>query len=79
MAAVQDGYLLNKSVIRSPVGGLALTRCTQAGVLVRGGIIRPRYTFKRTERAPGEFMVRLMQRQKLCSCVPHTDVLYLLH
>ena len=54
---MQDGYLLTKSVLRSPVGGHVLTRCMQAGVALRGSKIRPRYSFKRTEKAPGEFLV----------------------
>lgn len=66
VAAVQDGYLLNRSVLRSPVGGLVLTRCTQAGVALKGANIRPRYAFKRTERNPGEFTVEDLSH-------PHTS------
>ena len=53
MAAVQDGYLLSKSVTRSQLGGQALSRCILAGVKARGAVVRPRFAFKRTEKTPG--------------------------
>eukprot|EP00195_Chlamydomonas_chlamydogama_P008600 CAMPEP_0202890812 /NCGR_PEP_ID=MMETSP1392-20130828/1103_1 /ASSEMBLY_ACC=CAM_ASM_000868 /TAXON_ID=225041 /ORGANISM="Chlamydomonas chlamydogama, Strain SAG 11-48b" /LENGTH=422 /DNA_ID=CAMNT_0049574455 /DNA_START=106 /DNA_END=1370 /DNA_ORIENTATION=- len=55
--AVQDGYLLNKSVVRSSCGGCTMTTCMQKGLEARGYNIRPRYAFKRTEHSPGDFTV----------------------
>lgn len=48
-AAVHDGYLLQKSVSRSRLGGQVLTECMQRVVQSKSIPIRPRYAFKRTE------------------------------
>ena len=59
VAAVHDGYVLNKTVHRAPLGGHLLTRCMLASVHSKGDLaIRPRYAFSRTEVAPGQFDVQ---------------------
>ena len=57
MAAVHDGYVLQKSCTRTPVGGALLTRCTLQAVQAKGVKVEPRYAFKRLEKAPGQFEV----------------------
>jgi hypothetical protein len=56
---VHDGYVLTKSVSRSPVGGRLLNSCLQKAVEARGCQLKPRQTFKRVEKKgfPGEFDV----------------------
>lgn len=54
VAAVHDGYLLQKSVCRGPLGGSVLNRCMEAAVLQScGAEIKPRYSFKRKEGEGG--------------------------
>lgn len=56
---MHDGYVLNKTVHRAPLGGHLLTRCMLASVHSRGDLaILPRYAFSRTEVAPGQFDVQ---------------------
>ncbi|MEW5306390.1 MAG: hypothetical protein WDW36_008858 [Sanguina aurantia] len=57
VTAVQDGYVLEKSICRSPLAGQALTQCLMASMESRGESIRPGHTFKRMEVRPGEFKV----------------------
>lgn len=59
VAGVHDGYVLTKSVSRSPVGGRLLNSCLQKAMEARGSQLRPRQTFKRVEKKgfPGEFDV----------------------
>lgn len=59
VSAVHDGYVLTKSLARSPVGGRLLNTCLQAALEERGATIRPRQTFRRVEKKgfPGEFDV----------------------
>lgn len=58
MAAVHDGYVLQKSIIRSPLAGHVLTQCMLQSVRARGAEVRPRYEFKRVDRGGGHFEVR---------------------
>lgn len=60
VSGVHDGYVLTKSIRRSPVGGRLLNRCLRAALEARGVALRPRQTFKRAEKKgfPGEFEVR---------------------
>ncbi len=58
VAAVHDGYVLNKTIHRAPLGGHLLTRCMLASVHDKGDVaVRPRYAFSRKELAPGQFEV----------------------
>lgn len=57
VAAVNDGYVLQKSIVRSPVGGEFLSDCLLHCLENKGIKVRPRYSFKRKETAPGEFEV----------------------
>ena len=57
VAAVHEGYLLSKSVVRTPLAGQLLTRCMEHALEARGAVFKPRYSFKRTEKGPGEFQV----------------------
>jgi actin-like protein 6A len=58
VAAVQDGYVLQKSITRSPMGGELLSRCMLSSVEARGAKVVPRHAFKRVEKAPGQWEVR---------------------
>lgn len=55
---MHDGYLLRKSVVRTALGGAALTRAMLAAVEAKGVTVSPPYAFKRVEVAPGEYSVR---------------------
>ncbi|XP_010539996.1 PREDICTED: actin-related protein 4 [Tarenaya hassleriana] len=57
IAPVHDGYVLQKAVISSPIGGEFLTDCLLKSLESKGTKIRPRYSFKRKEIRPGEFQV----------------------
>mmetsp|Transcript_7690 Transcript_7690/g.18891 ORF Transcript_7690/g.18891 Transcript_7690/m.18891 type:complete len:469 (-) Transcript_7690:552-1958(-) len=65
-AAVHDGYLLEKSVSRSRVGGNLLNECMQRCVESKAIKIRPRYTFKRVEskQNKGTFEVKELEDYK---------------
>uniref|UniRef100_A0A1D1YLI1 Actin-related protein 4 n=1 Tax=Anthurium amnicola TaxID=1678845 RepID=A0A1D1YLI1_9ARAE len=55
VAAVHDGYVLQKAVATSPIGGEFLTECMMRSLENRGIVLKPRYSFKRKEVRPGEF------------------------
>ncbi|GBG64754.1 hypothetical protein CBR_g46712 [Chara braunii] len=57
VAAVHDGYVLRKAIVRSPIGGDALTEAMLNTVESMNVMIKPRYSFKRTEVRLGEFRV----------------------
>ena len=57
VAAVHDGYVLHKSVARAPLGGALLARCMLHSVESKGVTVAPSYSFRRKERAPGQFEV----------------------
>ncbi|KAG0610908.1 hypothetical protein M758_7G100900 [Ceratodon purpureus] len=57
VAAVHDGYVLQKAVVRSAIGGEVLTDCLQRTLEAKGIQIKPRFSFKRKEIRPGEFEV----------------------
>eukprot|EP00879_Flechtneria_rotunda_P015088 GHRR01015768.1.p1 GENE.GHRR01015768.1~~GHRR01015768.1.p1 ORF type:complete len:296 (+),score=87.04 GHRR01015768.1:334-1221(+) len=59
VAGVHDGYVLTKSIIRSPVGGKLLNTCLHKALEAKGIQIRARQTFKRVEKkgVVGEFDV----------------------
>eukprot|EP00798_Chlamydomonas_sp_ICE-L_P024042 gene24042-9619_t len=57
VAAVLDGYVLLKSVMKSAVGGQTLTKCMLRGMETKLPNIRPSFTFKRVDKGMGEFQV----------------------
>ncbi|KAJ0049058.1 hypothetical protein Pint_16426 [Pistacia integerrima] len=57
VAPVHDGYVLQKAVVTSPIGGEFLTNCLMKSLESKGITIRPRYSFKRKENRPGEFQI----------------------
>ncbi|KAG2486149.1 hypothetical protein HYH03_015113 [Edaphochlamys debaryana] len=56
-AAVQDGYVLQKTVSRTPLAGQLLDTAAQAVADAKYSPLRPRYSFRRTEVKPGEFQL----------------------
>jgi Actin len=76
VTAVHDGFALEKSTVRSPLGGALLNRAMAASVQKKGVLIRPRLSFRRVERAPGVWEVPLSTRVSdrcvpRCTCVSH--------
>ncbi|KAM0832707.1 hypothetical protein ACQ4PT_064728 [Festuca glaucescens] len=57
ISAVHDGYVLQKSVATSPIGGEFLTDCMMKSLEIKGVVIRPRYSFKKKEVSPGDYKV----------------------
>eukprot|EP00899_Mesostigma_viride_P024725 jgi/Mesvir1/5437/Mv15496-RA.1 len=55
VTAVNDGFALTKSIVRSPLGGELLTDCLFEHLTAKGVEIRPRYSFKKSEVRPGEY------------------------
>ncbi|KAF8388449.1 hypothetical protein HHK36_027121 [Tetracentron sinense] len=55
VAPVHDGYVLQKAVATSPIGGEILTECLMKSLESKSITIKPRYSFKRKEIRPGEF------------------------
>ncbi|KAG2411031.1 Actin-related protein [Vigna angularis] len=53
VAPVLDGYVLQKAVISSPIGGQFLTECLTRSLEAKGITPRPRYSFKKKEISPG--------------------------
>lgn len=49
VSAVHDGFLLKKSIIKSPVAGRFLTKCMQQAIEDKRVKLRPRYSFKRVQ------------------------------
>ncbi|MCO5550614.1 hypothetical protein L7F22_004102 [Adiantum nelumboides] len=57
VAAVHDGYVLQKGIVTSPIGGEVLTDCLLKTLENKGVMVRPRFSFKRKEVRAGEFEV----------------------
>lgn len=57
VTAVHDGFALEKSTVRSPLGGALLNRAMKASITKKGVLIRPHLSFKRVEKAPGQWEV----------------------
>lgn len=55
VAAVHDGYVLQKAIVRSAIGGEVLTDCLQRTLEAKGIKIRPRFSFTRKEIRQGEY------------------------
>lgn len=60
VAAVHDGYVLQKSVVSTPLAGRLLAQCMAGAVEGRGTTIRPRYEFTRREGHGGKLEARCM-------------------
>ncbi|BAT72797.1 hypothetical protein LR48_Vigan11g080300 [Vigna angularis] len=57
VAPVLDGYVLQKAVISSPIGGQFLTECLTRSLEAKGITPRPRYSFKKKEISPGNLQI----------------------
>lgn len=57
VSAVHDGYVLQKSIARAPIGGRLLTQCMLQSVESKGITVRPSYSFKRSINASGQYEV----------------------
>ncbi|KAJ8749404.1 hypothetical protein K2173_018897 [Erythroxylum novogranatense] len=64
IAPVHDGYVLQKAVTSTPVGGEFLTDCLMKSLESKGIKIKPRYSFKRKEIRPGDFQSQPMGQFK---------------
>mmetsp|Transcript_14127 Transcript_14127/g.38206 ORF Transcript_14127/g.38206 Transcript_14127/m.38206 type:complete len:438 (+) Transcript_14127:3436-4749(+) len=56
--AVHDGYLLSKTLAKSPVGGHLLNLAMQKAVECKGIQFKPRFSFKRFENSQGKLEVQ---------------------
>ncbi|XP_038992972.1 actin-related protein 4-like [Hibiscus syriacus] len=72
VAPVHGGYVLQKAVSSSPIGGEFLTDCLMKSLESKGIVIKPRYSFKRKEIQPGVF-------QTVDVDLPHTTESYKLY
>ncbi|KHG07777.1 Actin-related 4 -like protein [Gossypium arboreum] len=68
VAPVHDGYVLQKAVSSSPIGGEFLTDCLMKSLESKGIVIKPRYSFKRKEIQPGVFQRVIASDIKECVC-----------
>ncbi|GFS32400.1 actin-related protein 4 [Actinidia rufa] len=68
IAPVHDGYVLQKAVQSSPIGGEFLTDCLMKSLESKGFTVKPRYSFKRKEIRPGEFQRVIASDIKECVC-----------
>jgi actin-like protein 6A len=53
VAAVHDGYVLNASIMRSPVGGRLLNECLQMSLASKGITLHPWYLYSQVNKASG--------------------------
>lgn len=70
VAAVHEGYLLSKTVTRTPLAGAALTRAMLHVLEQKAGgaeKVAPSFSFKRAEVSPGEFKVTRLSQPKTTS------------
>ncbi|XLT86475.1 hypothetical protein HN873_008228, partial [Arachis hypogaea] len=72
VAPVLDGYVLQKAVTTSPIGGEFLTDCLMKSLEGKGITIKPRYAFKKKEIRPGNI-------QTVNLDFPHTTESYKLY
>eukprot|EP00258_Populus_trichocarpa_P022549 XP_024438568.1 actin-related protein 4 isoform X2 [Populus trichocarpa] len=68
IAPVHDGYVIQKAVAFSPIGGELLTDCLMKSLESKGVMIKPRYSFKRKEIQPGVFQRMIASDIKECVC-----------
>ena len=57
VSAVHDGYVLQKSIARAPIGGRLLTQCMLQSLESKGIAVKPSYSFKRSVNAAGQYEV----------------------
>lgn len=79
-----DGYLLSKSVTRSPLAGHLMTRCVQHIIEEKDIAVRPRFSFRKVDSGGGAWTVedvktpgitdsyRQYQVDAICQDVKHT-------
>lgn len=53
VAAVHDGYVLNASVVRSPVGGRLLNECLRKSLASKDVTLHPWYLYSHASKASG--------------------------
>jgi len=58
VAAVHDGFVLQKATTRAPLGGSLLTQATLRAAEVKAPVL-PRSVVRRVEKTPGNWEVRL--------------------
>ncbi|KAH3744048.1 Glycoside hydrolase, family 1 [Pelomyxa schiedti] len=63
---VYEGYVLNRGVVTSGIGGQWLTNTLTSALQQRGISVTPQFLFTKSEVGPGEFRVSLRE-------VPHTQ------
>ena len=71
VTAVHDGYALQGSITRSPIGGEALTDILLKNLAAKGVDVRPRFAFSRKLKPDGDFDVKHLDP-------PHTSASYAL-
>ena len=58
VAAVHDGYVLQKATTRAPLGGALLTQAMLRAAEAKGTPILPRCAVRRVEKTPGHWEAR---------------------
>ena len=58
VAAVHDGFVLQKATTRAPLGGALLTQATLRAAEAKAPVL-PRSVVRRVEKTPGNWEVRL--------------------
>ena len=64
VTAVHEGFALQKSVVRSPLGGEGLTDAILAHLDKKKVDVRPRYAFTKKDKGDGEFIVKAVSHPK---------------
>jgi len=64
VSAIHDGYALQKSVVRSPLGGDALSDVVAKYLENQKIDVRPRYAFTKKQKGDGEFEVKAVNHPK---------------
>ncbi|CAL8463368.1 g2902 [Coccomyxa elongata] len=58
VSAVHDGYVLQKSITRAPIGGKLLTQCMLQSIESKGITVKPPYSFKRSLSSAGQWELK---------------------
>jgi len=64
VSAIHDGFALQKSVVRSPLGGEALTDVVLKYLEKKKVDVRPRYAFTKKQKGDGDFDVKAVNHPK---------------
>lgn len=67
VSAVHDGYVLQKSIARAPIGGKLLTQCMLQSIESKGITVKPPYSFKRSLASAGQWEVCVFTQQLIKS------------